>query len=64
MTSSISAGLTPARSTAALIAAAPSCGAVAPERSPWKPPIGVRAPLTITTESDDIRLSLIKLYTF
>ena len=36
-------GETPARSTAAPTAAAPSSVALAPERLPWKLPIGVRA---------------------
>src|SRR4029450_6645890 len=41
----------PARSTAALIATAPSSLAASDEKSPWKPPIGVRAAPTITTGS-------------
>src|SRR5258706_9895233 len=39
----IASGLTPARSTAALTAAAPSSVALAPARAPWNPPMGVRA---------------------
>jgi hypothetical protein len=34
------------------MAAAPSCGAVAPESTPWKAPMGVRRAATITTEID------------
>src|SRR5574343_38336 len=41
----------PARSTAALMAAAPSCGAVRPPKAPWKAPIGVRAADTMTIGS-------------
>ncbi|MNM88703.1 hypothetical protein D3C81_1009260 [compost metagenome] len=48
ITSSTSAGAMPARSIAARRAAAPSCGAVRADRLPWKPPIGVRAALTMT----------------
>src|ERR1041385_6150705 len=38
----------PARDTAAAMAPAPSCGAVSAESSPWKAPIGVRAPARMT----------------
>ncbi len=41
----------PARSTAALIATAPSSLADSDEKSPWKPPIGVRAAPTMTIGS-------------
>src|SRR6185369_3667638 len=41
----------PARSTAALIATAPSSLAASDAKSPWNPPIGVRAAPTITTGS-------------
>ena len=51
-TSSTSSAATPARSSAALIVAAPNWLAVAPVNSPWKPPIGVRAALTMTIGSD------------
>ncbi|MCY1283957.1 hypothetical protein D9M70_328480 [compost metagenome] len=48
--STVSAG-SPARSTAARIAMAPSSAAERPESSPRKPPIGVRAAPTMTTGS-------------
>ena len=48
MTSSTSVGCRPARAIASLIVIAPSSGAVALDNAPWKPPIAVRAPLTIT----------------
>src|SRR5579864_2106266 len=51
MTSCTCSGLTPARSTAARIAAAPSCGAEKSFSSPWNAPIGVRAAETKTTGS-------------
>jgi hypothetical protein len=41
----------PARSTAALIATAPRSLAVTDAKSPWKPPIGVRAAPTMTIGS-------------
>src|SRR5512133_355036 len=43
---------TPARSSAALMAAPPRSWADSDEKSPWKPPMGVRAALTMTMESD------------
>ncbi len=46
-----SAGWMPARSTAALMATAPRSLADSDEKSPWKPPIGVRAAPTITIGS-------------
>ena len=42
-TSWTSAAAIPARCTAAEMAAAPSAGAVVSLKSPWNPPIGVRA---------------------
>src|SRR5471030_1468148 len=48
---STDSGLTPARSTAALMATAPRSLAVTPEKSPWKAPMGVRAAPTITIGS-------------
>src|SRR5579864_8428509 len=48
---STSSGLMPARSTAALIAAAPRSLAASGDKSPWKPPIGVRAAPTMTIGS-------------
>src|SRR5882672_12343591 len=47
----------PARSTAARIAAAPSCGAAKSFSSPWKAPIGVLAAETITTGSFNMVVS-------
>src|SRR5712692_11732667 len=44
----------PARSTAARIAAAPSCGAAKSFSSPWKAPMGVLAAETMTTVSFDM----------
>ncbi len=41
----------PARSTAALIATAPRSLAASEEKSPWNPPIGVRAAPTMTIGS-------------
>ena len=52
ITSSMSSGAMPARSTAARIAAAPSCGAEAPASSPRNAPIGVRAADTIAISFD------------
>ena len=46
-----SAGAMPARSTAARIATAPSSLAASEAKSPWKPPIGVRAAPTMTIGS-------------
>ncbi len=40
---STASGSTPARSTAAFTATAPSSVAEAPASAPWKPPMGVRA---------------------
>ncbi len=48
---STSSGRMPARSTAALIAAAPRSLAASGDKSPWKPPIGVRAAPTMTIGS-------------
>src|SRR5205085_282619 len=45
-----SAGM-PARSTAALIAAPPRSWAASEAKSPWKPPMGVRAAPTMTMDS-------------
>src|SRR5574337_1460878 len=50
-TSSTCSGRRPARSTAAWMATPPSCGAVRLAKSPWKPPMGVRAAETMTTGS-------------
>src|SRR5690606_34831970 len=44
-------GATPARSTAALTAAAPRAVALTGDSAPWKPPIGVRAKEQMTTGS-------------
>src|SRR6185437_2944836 len=46
--SSMSAAGIPERLTASPIAAAPSWGAASAESSPWKPPMGVRAPASMT----------------
>src|SRR4029450_11478106 len=51
MASSMSAGFTPARSTAALTATAPKSLADSDAKSPWKPPIGVLAAPTMTIGS-------------
>jgi hypothetical protein len=51
MASSTSSGFTPARSTAALTAAAPSCGAPSVANCPCMAPIGVRAMEAMTMES-------------
>src|SRR6185437_2406590 len=48
---STSAGLMPARSTAALMATAPRSLAASDAKSPWKPAIGVRAAPTMTIGS-------------
>ena len=48
MTSSTSLACKFARAMACLMAVAPNSGAVTADRLPWKPPIAVRAPLTIT----------------
>ena len=48
ITSSISFACKPERATASLIVTAPSSGAGTDARLPWKPPIAVRAPFTIT----------------
>src|SRR6266513_2366802 len=50
-------GLTPERSTAARIAAAPSWGAVKSFSSPWKAPMGVLAAETMTTGSFSMAVS-------
>src|SRR5215831_4112591 len=50
-TSCTCSGLMPARSTAARIAAAPSCGAEKSFSSPWNAPMGVLAAETITIGS-------------
>src|SRR5574337_364992 len=50
-TSSTCSGRRPARSTAAWMATPPSWGAVRLAKSPWKPPMGVRAAETMTTGS-------------
>jgi hypothetical protein len=47
-------GLTPARSSAAFTAAAPSSVACAPDSEPWKPPMGVRAKEAMTTGSEPL----------
>src|SRR6266849_13974 len=47
----------PARSTAARIAAAPSCGAAKSFSSPWKAPMGVLEAETMTTGSFDMSVS-------
>ncbi|GAB1413536.1 hypothetical protein MASR1M97_22720 [Candidatus Desulfobacillus denitrificans] len=51
ITSSTCSGLRPARSTAARMALAPSWAQVSEAKSPWKPPIGVRAAETMTIGS-------------
>jgi hypothetical protein len=51
MTSWTRSGLMAARSTAARIAAAPSCGALKSFNSPWNAPMGVRAAEAMTTGS-------------
>ena len=51
-TSSTASPGTPARSTAALMATAPSSQAARPARSPSRPPMGVRAAETMTMGSD------------
>ncbi|MCY1370216.1 hypothetical protein D9M69_573000 [compost metagenome] len=48
ITSCTSSGWMPARATASRMAMAPRSTAPTPDRLPWKPPIGVRAPLTMT----------------
>ena len=45
-------GGSPARSTAALTAAAPSSVALTADSAPWKPPMGVRAKPAMTTGSE------------
>src|SRR5580698_7432617 len=59
ITSSTSDALTPESDRAALIAAAPSCGAVTAVNAPWKAPTGVRRALKITTGSDFIKYSVV-----
>ncbi len=49
MTSCTSAAAMPAFSSAPLMAALPSCGAVAGASAPWKAPMGVRCAATMTT---------------
>ena len=51
-TSLTASPVTPARSTAALMATAPSWCAASAAKSPSMPPIGVRAAETMTMESD------------
>ena len=51
-TSSTASPGTPARSTAALMAAAPSSQAASEAKSPNMPPMGVRAAETMTMDSD------------
>src|SRR2546425_8984019 len=58
MTSCTSSAPILARSTAARIAAAPSCGAAKLFSSPWNAPIGVRAAETMTIGSDCMRSPL------
>src|SRR5512144_212481 len=60
ITSCTSAGFNPARSTAALIATAPRSLALSDAKSPWKPPIGVRAAPTITIGSFNMALLLLE----
>ena len=50
-TSLTSSAFKPARSTAALMAALPSCGAVSGAKAPWNPPMAVRAMPTMTMGS-------------
>src|SRR5215468_6474311 len=50
-TSLTSCACRPARETAALIAALPSCGAVSGAKAPWKPAMAVRAMPTMTIGS-------------
>ena len=52
ITSCTSSGFSPLRSTAALIAVAPSWEALSAENMPCMPPIGVRAMAVMTTGSD------------
>src|ERR1019366_6691054 len=52
ITSSISAALTPESAIAALMATAPSCGALRLARAPWKAPTGVRLALRMTMGSE------------
>src|ERR1017187_9707262 len=54
MTSSTSAPATPESTSAALMAAEPSCGAVTVAKAPWKAPTGVRRAAKITTGSEFI----------
>src|SRR5258708_520370 len=61
ITSCTSSGEILARSTAARIAAAPSSGAAKPFSSPWKAPIGVLAPATMTIGSGCMEFSFRKL---
>ncbi len=56
ITSSISAGVSPARSMAALIEIAPRSGERTKLRAPIMPPMGVRAEPAITTLLSDIFL--------
>src|SRR3954470_20358576 len=51
-TSPTESGETPARSTAALMAAPPRSCADSAEKSPWNAPMGVRAAPTMTMDSD------------
>src|SRR5687768_8467033 len=60
-TSSIESPGTPARSSAALIAAAPSSQACSDEKSPSMPPIGVRAAETMTMDSAMVNSLLVSV---
>src|SRR5277367_1210587 len=58
ITSSTCEGETPESARAALIATAPSCGAVTVANAPWKAPTGVRRAAKMTTGSDFIMCSV------
>ena len=49
ITSSTASGATPVSASSALMATAPSCGALTPARLPKKLPMGVRLAATMTT---------------
>src|SRR6187402_2766949 len=57
MTSCTSAGPMPPRAIAPAIAAAPSCGAVAGESTPWNAPMGVRTAEVMTTSGLSMKIS-------
>src|SRR5690606_22879991 len=59
--SSMSSGVRPARAIAALMAAVPSSGEVTDARSPWKPPMAVRAMPTTTIGSACVPISMLLL---